>query len=404
MIIAYEGALLATSHGAQWETLVIQTKTGIILPASEAKYADQKVNAEGLALYPGLINAHDHLDKNHYPRTRWRDRYDNASQWATDTSRRLDDEPYHHLRSYHTWERYWVGGIKNLICGVSTVIHHDYPHSPIKFWRKANFPVRPESTPWAHSVYLTDPETIQRYYHKAGSRPFVIHLAEGTDEDAARELDQLDQLGCLGPNTKLVHGVGIRDTERAIARSGGLIWCPSSNLYLLGQTAEVKEWYREGKLALGSDSRLTAEGDLLDELRAAYQTGQLDAESLFHLVTDYPARLLQLNNSRQIPLGDLLPGYSGAFFALPLPSDGDVYSRLVNARRTDIQWVVRGGRVLWARDDDNPNCLLDGVPYHLIDSLYHQVKHSRLSQTLDGGLLRLDNYPDMVNGEIENAL
>ncbi|MEO8397780.1 MAG: hypothetical protein ABI700_32605, partial [Chloroflexota bacterium] len=31
------------------------------------------VNLNGYAIYPGLINAHDHLELNHYPRTKYRE-------------------------------------------------------------------------------------------------------------------------------------------------------------------------------------------------------------------------------------------------------------------------------------------------------------------------------------------
>lgn len=368
MIVAYEGGLLITkTNGPQRATLLVDSRTGKILPPSASPRIQQRVNVEGLALYQGLRNAHEHLDKNHYPRSKWRDTYDNASQWATDFSPRLAHAPYEALRNWPAWERYWVGVMKNLLSGVTTVIQHDAPHRilnragiTIEGWRGA-----------VHSLYLTPPETIQRAYRK--SPRLYIHLAEGTDSAAADELDQLEALGCLGPKTVLIHGVGIRDTERAARLCGGLVWCPSSNQFLLGKTAQVKAWYAAGKLALGSDSRLTAEGDLLDELRAAHATGQLNPQALFDLVTDSP-------------LSD------ADFFALPESADGDYYGALIRARRGDILWVMKRGKLLWRRDENHPNCLMNGLTYQLERSLYQILKRSRYIP-LDGGLLRLDNYP-----------
>jgi hypothetical protein len=46
------------------------------------------------------------------------------------------------------------------------------------------------------------------------------------------------------------------------------------------------------RLALGSDSAMTAEGDLLDELRFAHRT--VDAYRLYEMVTSQPANMLKL--------------------------------------------------------------------------------------------------------------
>ena len=44
-------------------------------------------------VFPGLINAHDHLELNSQPRLKWRDRYDNASEWIADFQPRFDSDP-----------------------------------------------------------------------------------------------------------------------------------------------------------------------------------------------------------------------------------------------------------------------------------------------------------------------
>ena len=88
-----------------------------------------EIDLEGYTLFPGLVNAHDHLELNHYPRTKFRDVYDNAHQWGEDVNARLNDEPFKTLRSYPLWDRVFIGGLKNLLCGATTVAHHGPPHN-----------------------------------------------------------------------------------------------------------------------------------------------------------------------------------------------------------------------------------------------------------------------------------
>jgi cytosine/adenosine deaminase-related metal-dependent hydrolase len=65
----------------------------------------------------------------------------------------------------------------------------------------------------------------------------------------------------------LVHAVGLRgaDVELIVARGAAVIWCPSSNLAILGRTLATQIACRRA-LALGSDSRLSGARDLLAEL------------------------------------------------------------------------------------------------------------------------------------------
>lgn len=336
MIVTYHNTTLVTSQGIQHHPLVIGTRNGRILPVHQA--SRHRIDASQWYLYPGLINAHDHLELNHYPRTRSRVTYTNACEWAADMTALLAQEPFTSLQQHALADRCWIGGLKNLFAGVTTVAHHNPLHRPLQ---ARAFPVRVmRPYGWSHSLYLADQRSLQQAYQKTWRGVWMIHLAEGTDEAAASELAQLRELGCLSAKTVLIHGVGLREV---VPDCAGLVWCPSTNLYLLGQTAQVQGWY--GQLALGSDSRLTAAGDLLDELRAAYQTGQLSAEQLFHTVTDHAAKVLKLSQ-----VGDLQPGMQADVLALPASLDPDPYLALLKAARHNIAWVMRGGQIIWRGD------------------------------------------------------
>jgi cytosine/adenosine deaminase-related metal-dependent hydrolase len=233
-----------------------------------------RVDLEGYQVEPGWINAHDHLELNHYPRTKFRDRYDNAHQWGEGVNARLNDEPYKSLRAYPLEDRLFIGGLKNLLCGATTVVHHNPPHKALF---RPGFPVRVvKGYGWAHSLHFSSDEEIVRSYRATPARtPWYIHLAEGTDAVAGAEYRRLKALGCVGKNTVIVHGVGLRedDLRDALAAIRGLVVCPTTNRYLLGADPPIYRWKHEGKfcrpLAVGSDSRLTADGDWLTEYHAA---------------------------------------------------------------------------------------------------------------------------------------
>jgi len=336
MKIAYQGAGLVMPEGLREASLVLDTRLGLILPPSTRPHRVEKL--AGVYLYPALVNAHDHLDLNHYPRTRPRPCYTEAQVWAEDMTALLNESPFRELRRWSRRRALWEGLKKNRACGVGSVVQHN--PTPRWLYHQRGGPRVVRGVTWAHSLYLSPPPYIQAA-HRRGKR-FFIHLAEGTGAESAQELSRLDALGCLSAKTVLVHGVGLRskDIEWAVMQTAGLVWCPSTNFYLLGQTAQVEAWSQRGKLALGSDSRLTADGDLLDELRAAYATGQVSPQSLFCALTCDAARLVGFPKT-----GLLEAGYRADVLALPA-KHADPYLNLILARHNDILWLRRDGRLI----------------------------------------------------------
>src|SRR5439155_21425982 len=160
-----------------------------------------RVDVRGCVILPGLINAHDHLEFNLFPRL-GRGPYPSATAWARDVYRPDEPPVRDHSRIPKAVRLYW-GGLKNLVSGVTTVCHHN-PYQPAVF--NARFPVRVvRELGWAHSIQYS-PDLCARYRRTAGVQPFVIHAAEGTDASAREEIFTLDRLGVLGSRTVLVHG------------------------------------------------------------------------------------------------------------------------------------------------------------------------------------------------------
>jgi cytosine/adenosine deaminase-related metal-dependent hydrolase len=243
-----------------------------------------ELDLSGLQILPGLINAHDHLQFALFPRLGCGP-YANATDWARDIYHPDQDPVRRHLLVPKHLRLIW-GGLRNLVCGVTTVSHHDSYHPVFD----EEFPVRVvKDLGWAHSLAFTE-DVHARFEATPSNVPFVIHLAEGTDRSAAAEIFRLYELGALDCRTVIVHAVGLTpagwDLVRAVGAS--VVWCPRSNLFTLAQTLSVEAL--EGiPIALGTDSSLTSEGDLLDEIDYINEVRFREK-----LVTTAAARILRL--------------------------------------------------------------------------------------------------------------
>ncbi|MGZ6037777.1 MAG: amidohydrolase family protein, partial [Phenylobacterium sp.] len=269
---------------------------------------------------PGLINAHDHLHRNHYGRL-GRPPYPNAYAWAADIQAQ-DADRIAQGRARLRREALLEGAWKNLFSGVTTVVHHDAWEPDFE----DDFPLKVAPVACADSLGMASD-----LRPPADGGPFCLHLAEGADERAAGEVGELDGLGLLGPDLIAVHGVGMDEDGVARFRSSGaaLVWCPSSNLFLFGKTAPEPLLAEGLDVLLGSDSRLTGDGDLLDEIRCARALGALDDGRLSDAVGVAAARRLSL------PEPSLEPGSDADLIVVGRP--------VLEARPEDVLLVLVGG-------------------------------------------------------------
>ncbi len=302
----------------------LEVEDGLVAPPADGA-PDVALDLDGATIRPGLVNAHDHLHRNHLPRI-GAPPYADAARWGTDLHARYP-EALERRHAISRTDALLFGALKNVLGGATTVVHHDA-------WEPAfddAFPIRVARIPTAQS--LKDAPDAPP------ARPWAMHLAEGTSREACREVAEADDRGLLGPHLAAVHLVGVdADGLARLSRTGcAAVWCPTSNAFLYQATASAALFGAGVEVLLGTDALVSAAGTLLDELAAARATRLVTDARLEAAVSSVPARRLGL------PAPSLAPGAPADLVALRRP--------LLEARPRDVALVLVAGRPVLADEE-----------------------------------------------------
>ncbi|MDI3320560.1 amidohydrolase family protein [Pinibacter soli] len=240
---------------------------------------------------PGLINSHDHLDFNLFPQ--FGDiKYDNYQEWAVHIHSVYKKEIGEVLQIPQALRAKW-GLYKNLLCGVTTVVDHGVEHSfeqpVIEVFQHCQS---------LHSVAFEKNWRMKLNNISNIQKPVVIHVGEGIDASAYDEIKTLLNSNYIKRKIIAVHGIAMTSTNATKFKA--LVWCPASNYFMFGQTADVGHIKRFTPVLFGSDSTLTSSWDIWQHINAARKDGSLTDKELFESLTTTPAEIWKMKDAGKI--------------------------------------------------------------------------------------------------------
>ncbi|RTE09344.1 amidohydrolase [Paenibacillus whitsoniae] len=194
-----------------------------------------------------------------------------------------------------------------------------------------------------------------------------VHVAETSEQIentmaryGRRNLELLDDVGLLGEQTQVVHGVWLDDGELELIRDKGasVMHCPVSNMYLASGVARVPEMLRMGiNVALGTDgpgsNNCQDNLEVLKFTACLHKVNELDATLLPPMEV---LRMATVNGAKAVgrsqDLGTLEPGKKADLVTVDMmkahisPVHRASSALVYNANGNDVDLVIVGGQVV----------------------------------------------------------
>lgn len=360
------------------------------------KPVDNEIDLEGKAIFPGLINSHDHLIE-----TCWKGLGEvPVENWpAWDHQMRASDE-YHLLQKMSVTDLYVIGMYKNVISGTTTVVDH-FPAEVSATFARHELVSLLDHFYLAHSVsehQLQWGRNIQEQFSQArGILPFIIHIGEGTSKEFAEELEALNRMGALSRNTVLVNGTFLTDSDLQLVASKGasLVWLPTSSERIFGRQPEIGRILDLGiPLSIGTDASCTGSTNMLAEMKAAlafsqnHLGGRLSARDIVEMTTTTAARIFGIEKQ----VGVIEPGKRADFVVFEAEEESDIFELFIKTRPEQFSMVVHNGTMITGNDEfrkissvdfsqysevrlNGMAKLLYGRPIQMLDRIRHKLDH-----------------------------
>ena len=314
-----------------------------------------RIDTKG-TIYPGLIDLHNHLAYNVLPPWPVGKRYDDRSQWrrASDYGRRT--KLMSRLKSGNAAKavaRYVE--IKALLGGATTLQGMRSSFASVSGAMRGvvrNVETSGEHMPGAGSgvtdLDVKSDELVARFKVAAGSpkRAYFYHLCEGINDYTRQFWRDLVERELLGPGLVGIHCLAVPPEGFAALKKADatVVWSPTSNLMLYGQTLDLKPMLASGvRWVLGCDWAPTGGKNPLFELKsaravAADQGVDIKARDLVAAVTTRAARAVFWHKA----VGRIEPGFRADLIVVS-GAAGDPYDHLIAATEYDVQLVMIDG-------------------------------------------------------------
>jgi cytosine/adenosine deaminase-related metal-dependent hydrolase len=289
-----------------------------------------QLNFENALAFPGLINSHDHLDFNLFPRLGDRV-YRNYTEWGNHIHKQYKNEIAAVLKVPVALREQW-GVIKNLLCGVTTVVNHGEKlkgtHTLINVHEQYYF---------VHSVGFEKRWKLKLNNPLKTKLPVVVHIGEGKDMAAHNEINQLINWNLLNKKLIGVHAVAM--TEEQSKSFEAVVWCPQSNYFLLNITAPVNRLKRSTHILFGTDSTLTGDWNIWEHIRLAREVKMMSDTELYNTLNMNAAKIWQTGTSA-IKAGE----YADMVIAKK-PAGQNGFETFFGTRPEDILMVIHRGNI-----------------------------------------------------------
>jgi 5-methylthioadenosine/S-adenosylhomocysteine deaminase len=251
-----------------------------------------------------------------------------------------------------------------------------------------------------HSLTTVGEEYVREFVPQAREAGLPVHfhanetadeVAPVVDEQGVRPLEYADDVGLLGGDTFVAHGVHVDESEiDLLAETGtGVAHCPASNMQLASGMAPVQR-YREAGVTVGIGTDGAASNndlDMFDEVRDAAMLGKLAADdasavpaaAAVEMATQGGADLLGIDGGR-IEAGRAADLAVVDLEQPHLTPAHDLVSHLAYAARgSDVRHTVCDGRVLM-RDRD-----VVGVDERAVRERADEHAHALVARVEGGG-------------------
>lgn len=353
----------------------------------DARSDPEKITLPKLALMPGFVNAHAHLELSAfkdlpYPGsfTAWVRALLAAKNLRRDPNESGFEEGIHQsLESGVTTVADHVSVTENLepllnsplrgfafveVLGVVPEIAQDI-YQAARLLREScaegNFRIRVVPSP--HSVHALHPEILETLLHDSADL-VSVHLGESEDEhryfrdksgpmheliaergsalkrEAASSFRELDRLGLLTDRILAVHGNYLDPEEIQILRERKLsiVHCPLSHRYFSHRPFPLEDIRRAGiNVALGTDSLASAASLSMFDVIRTFETrhrGVKRAE-IFRMATENGAKALRMDGE----IGSIAAGKKADIVGVPLPRGTDPLDAIFQAEKVSLSII-----------------------------------------------------------------
>ncbi len=321
---------------------------------------------------PGLVDAHNHLSYDFLPEWVPPHLYMNRYQWANEPSYEAWIAPYADHRSMSAYDcpgAKW-GELRSIIHGTTTIQGESFQRSCLdRLARNAEHytglgPSHMQTVIASiRSVNDTDRMMLVSNFTTPPGNPattrYVVHMQEGYAMDSVT----LEFESYAGRDTRTVslfrppggapyetgvfiHSMALTDAQldEALAMNARIVWSPSSNMVLYGQTANIAGMLSRGiTVGLGPDWTPSGSDEMLSEMRYAQRYGvdnaipALTAEQIWRMSTVDGADVVGLS-----PIGTLAVGQRADISVFGRTSS-DPYQAVLDSRAADVRLVLIDG-------------------------------------------------------------